>query len=209
MWTSETVNRFLLSPQSAIIKNIVYELLRECDKLDFVCEKRFVTFVVHLISLRFKDDVNFCEKFDRKTIEELIGICLNIIIGEFLRFCSISIHWVICADLNDTPMNITLKMQVFFIENSKSFEDTINEYHENLGKKTTSLVKEITEGAAKGKEELIVMQKKIIVDVVLQSALGSPSNQEVSFSENVHIQFYKRFNSGVVGNRKRTELGYD
>lgn len=91
-------------------------------------------------------------------------------------------------------MNITLKMQVFFIENSKSFEDTINEYHENLGKKTTSLVKEITEGAAKGKEELVVMQKKIIVDVVLQSALGSPSNQEVSFSlEYFHIQFYKCF----------------
>lgn len=91
MWTSETANRFLLSPQSAIIKNIVYEILRECDKLDFVSEKRFVTFVVHLISLRFKDDVNFCEKFDRKTIEELIGVCLNIIIGEFSRHCSVSI----------------------------------------------------------------------------------------------------------------------
>jgi hypothetical protein len=32
--------------------------------------------------LRFKDDVNFNEKFDRNTIEELIGICLNIIIGK-------------------------------------------------------------------------------------------------------------------------------
>lgn len=87
---------------------------------------------------------------------------------------------LICADLNDTPMNITLKMQVFFIENSKSFEDTIKEYQENIGKKTASLVKEIVEGAAKSKEELIVMQKKIIVDIVLQTALGSPSNQEVS-----------------------------
>lgn len=79
-------------------------------------------------------------------------------------------------------MNITLKMQVFFIENSKSYEDTINEYHENLGKKTSMLVKEIIEGAAKGKDELVVMQKKIIVDIILQTALGSPSNQEVSFA---------------------------
>lgn len=71
-------------------------------------------------------------------------------------------------------------MQVFFIENSKSYEDTINEYRENLGKKTGVLVKEIVEGAAaKGKEELLVMQKKIIVDIILQTALGSPSNQEV------------------------------
>lgn len=76
-------------------------------------------------------------------------------------------------------MNITLKMQVFFIENSKTFEDTIHEYHENLGKKTTSLVREIVEGAVKSKEELVVMQKKMIVDIVLQTALGSPSNQEV------------------------------
>jgi hypothetical protein len=82
MWASEASNKVLLTPQSGIIKNIVYEILRECDKQDFVCEKKFVTFVVHLISLRFKDDVNFNEKFDRNTIEELIGICLNIIIGK-------------------------------------------------------------------------------------------------------------------------------
>ena len=78
-------------------------------------------------------------------------------------------------------MNITLKMQVFFIENSKSFEDTINEYHDNLGKKTSLLVKEIIEGAAKSKEEIFVLQKKIVVDVILQTGLGSPSNQEVRF----------------------------
>lgn len=81
-------------------------------------------------------------------------------------------------------MSITLKMQVFFIENSKSFDDTVSEYHENLAKKTTSLVKEIVEGAAKTKDELIVIQKKIIVDIVLQTALGSPSNQEVLRIEN-------------------------
>lgn len=86
---------------------------------------------------------------------------------------------MIYTDLNETPTNITLKMQVFFIENSKPFEDTINEYHENLSKKTSALVKEIIDGAAKGKEELVVLQKKIIVDIVLQTALGSPSNQEV------------------------------
>lgn len=83
MWTSEVNNKFLLSPQTAIIKNIVYEILRECDKRDFICEKKFVTFVVHLYSLQFKDEVDFNEKFDRLTIEKLIGICLKHIIGNF------------------------------------------------------------------------------------------------------------------------------
>lgn len=82
MWSSEVENKFLLTPQTAIIKNIVYEIIRECDKQDFLCEKKFVTFLVHLLSLQFKDDVDFNEKFDRKTIEELIGICMNHIIGK-------------------------------------------------------------------------------------------------------------------------------
>jgi hypothetical protein len=182
MWTSEIGNKFLLTPQTAIIKNVVYEILRECDKKNFVCEKKFVTFLVHLLSLRFKDEVDFNERFDRKSVEHLIDICLNHIIGQFrhipparddtsLRFRT---------DLDETPMNITLKMQVFFIENSKSYEDIINEYQENLGKKTGVLVKEIVEGTARSKDELVVMQKKIIVDIILQTALGSPSNQEVS-----------------------------
>lgn len=80
MWTSEIDNKFLLIPQTAIIKNVVYEILRECDKRDFVVEKKFVTFLVHLVSLQFLDDFNV--KFDRKSIEELIGICLKYIIGK-------------------------------------------------------------------------------------------------------------------------------
>jgi hypothetical protein len=106
---------------------------------------------------------------------------------------------MIHTDLNDTPMSITLKMQVFFIENSKTFEDTIHEYHESLSKKTKALVKEIIESATKSKEELVVMQKKIIVDIVLQTALGSPSNQEVilhlslfSCSPNLSFFLFKR-----------------
>lgn len=72
-------------------------------------------------------------------------------------------------------------MQVFFIENSKLYDEITVEYHENLSKKTSGLVKEIVDGGAtaKTKEELIVMQKKIIIDIILQTALGSPSNQEV------------------------------
>lgn len=82
MWTSEAENKFLLTPQTAIIKNIVYEVLRECDKRDFMCEKKFVTFAVHLLSLQFKENVESSANFDRKSIEELIEICLSLIIGE-------------------------------------------------------------------------------------------------------------------------------
>lgn len=82
MWTSEIDNKFLLTPQTAIIKNIVYEILRECDKRDFVAEKKFVTFLVHLVALQFYDEIDFNEKFDRNTIEELIAICLRHIIGK-------------------------------------------------------------------------------------------------------------------------------
>lgn len=70
-------------------------------------------------------------------------------------------------------------MQVFFIENSNDYEDIINDHCENVNKKMKILVKEITDVNIKNKEELMIMQKKIIIDIILQTALGSPSNQEV------------------------------
>lgn len=81
MWSSEAHNKFLLTPQNAILKNIVYEILRECDKRNFLCEKKFVTFVVHLMSVNPKNGINFSENFDRSSVEEFIGNCLRRIIG--------------------------------------------------------------------------------------------------------------------------------
>lgn len=86
MWTSEKDNKFLLIPQTAIIKNIVYEILRECDKRNFVCEKKFVTFLVHLLSLNSKNGIDFNETFDRASVEELIDKCLKYIIGNGQKF---------------------------------------------------------------------------------------------------------------------------
>lgn len=73
-------------------------------------------------------------------------------------------------------------MQVFFIENSKSFEECLNEFKENLNKKTSSLVKEIIDGSSGkvvNKDELVAIEKKMIVDISLQTALGSPSNEKI------------------------------
>lgn len=88
MWSSEVDNKFLLTPQTAIIKNIVYEILRECDKRDFVVEKKFVTFLVHLVTLQMSRDseIDFNEKFDRQSIEEVIAICMRHIIGTLTLF---------------------------------------------------------------------------------------------------------------------------
>ena len=87
-------------------------------------------------------------------------------------------------------MNITLKMQVFFIENSNDYEDIINDHCENVNKKMNILVKEITDVNIKNKEELIIMQKKIIIDIILQTALGSPSNQEVQHNQSFSTVLY-------------------
>lgn len=85
MWTSEVDNKFLLTPQSAIIKNIVYEILRECDTRDFVVEKKFVTFLVHLVTLQIyrQEEIDLNGRIDRNCIEEIIEICMMHIIGTF------------------------------------------------------------------------------------------------------------------------------
>lgn len=85
MWTSEVDNKFLLTPQSAIVKNIVYEILRECDTRDFVVEKKFVTFLVHLVTLQIhrQEEIDLNGRIDRNCIEEIIRICMMHIIGTF------------------------------------------------------------------------------------------------------------------------------
>lgn len=73
-------------------------------------------------------------------------------------------------------------MQVFFIENSKAFEECLNEFKENLNRKTASLVKEIIDGSsikANNKDDLVAIEKKMIVDISLQTALGSPANEKI------------------------------
>lgn len=82
-------------------------------------------------------------------------------------------------DLNNSPMSITLKMQVFFIDNFNDFDEIVSENMESLKRKTAGLVKEITETVIKGKEEIQVLQKKIIIDIILKMAIGNPSNAEV------------------------------
>lgn len=83
MWASESANKFLLTPKNAIIKNIVYEILRECDKKSFMCEKKFVTFLVHLMSVDPRNGINFKENFDRNSVEKFIENCMKCLVGEY------------------------------------------------------------------------------------------------------------------------------
>ncbi len=70
-------------------------------------------------------------------------------------------------------------MQAHFIDSFNPYEDIVNEYYESLVRKTNVLVKEITETQVKNKDELGVLQKKIIIDIILHAALGNPSNNDV------------------------------
>lgn len=80
MWTTEIHLKHLLTPHTPVIKNIVLEIIRECGDLNV--ERKFVTYLVHLLALQFKDIEND-EKFDREAIENLIEMCMNLIIGKF------------------------------------------------------------------------------------------------------------------------------
>lgn len=79
MWTTEIHLKHLLTPQTPIIKNIVLEIIRECGNVSV--ERKFVTLLVHMLALQFKDiDTN--ENFDRDAIEKLISMCMKLIIGK-------------------------------------------------------------------------------------------------------------------------------
>lgn len=79
MWTTEIQNKHLLTPQTPIIKNIVFEIIRECGNV--LVERKFVTLLVHMLALQFKD-IETNEVFDRDAIERLIDMCLKLVVGE-------------------------------------------------------------------------------------------------------------------------------
>lgn len=82
MWISEKTNKHLLIPRDAILKNIVYEVIRECDKRNALVEKKFVICLVNLLSLNIRNGIDFNADFDRSSIEKFIDCALSYVIGK-------------------------------------------------------------------------------------------------------------------------------
>lgn len=74
---------------------------------------------------------------------------------------------------------VTLKMQLYFLENFFDREDVVEKHTRNLQNKTAYLLKEITENDVITKDEQDDIFSKIIVDIVLNMGLGNPDNKEV------------------------------
>ncbi|XP_055679503.1 cilia- and flagella-associated protein 206-like [Lutzomyia longipalpis] len=77
------------------------------------------------------------------------------------------------------PALITLKMQFYLSENPASVEKIKQKYRENLKQKTAKLSREILEGLPKTKEERRKFLRRIVVDLVVNSNIGSPANERV------------------------------
>ncbi|XP_039431051.1 cilia- and flagella-associated protein 206 [Culex pipiens pallens] len=147
---------------NANLRPLFYEIVKQCERRNIRYDKQLVTFIMNLVSLDPKFEI-YMETLsaDRRNHDDFVEECVRIL-GE-----------------DRSPSLVTLKMQLYFLENFFDREDVVEKHTRNLLNKTAYLLKEITENDVITKDEQDDIFSKIIVDIVLNMGLGNPDNKEV------------------------------
>uniref|UniRef100_A0A1Q3G5H1 Cilia- and flagella-associated protein 206 n=1 Tax=Culex tarsalis TaxID=7177 RepID=A0A1Q3G5H1_CULTA len=147
---------------NANLRPLFYEIVKQCERRNIRYDKQLVTFIMNLVSLDPKFEI-YMETLsaDRRNHDDFVEECVRIL-GE-----------------DRSPSLVTLKMQLYFLENFFDREDVVEKHTRNLQNKTAYLLKEITENDVITKDEQDDIFSKIIVDIVLNMGLGNPDNKEV------------------------------
>ncbi|XP_055590919.1 cilia- and flagella-associated protein 206 isoform X2 [Uranotaenia lowii] len=150
-----------LLESNANLKPLLYEIVKQCERNNIRYEKQLVTFIMNLVSLDPKFEI-YMETLsaDRRNHDDFVEECVSI--------------------LNDrSPKLITLRMQLYFLQNFFNKDEVVEKHSRNLQLKTSHLLKEITEHDVITKDEQDDIFSKVIIDIVMNMGLGSPDNKDV------------------------------
>ncbi|XP_055641784.1 cilia- and flagella-associated protein 206 isoform X2 [Toxorhynchites rutilus septentrionalis] len=158
---SNHLKTYLLEPNTNL-KPLLYEIIKLCERRNIRYDKQLITFIMNLVSLDPKFEI-YMETLsaDRRNHDDFVEECVKILAED------------------RSPKLITLKMQLYFLENFFNKDEIIEKHAKNLKSKTAHLLKEITENDVITKDEQDDIFSKIIIDIVLNMGLGSPDNKEV------------------------------
>ncbi|XP_001659130.2 cilia- and flagella-associated protein 206 isoform X1 [Aedes aegypti] len=159
--TSNHLKTYLLE-SNANLKPLFYEIVKQCERQNIRYDKHLVTFVMNLLSLDPQFEI-YMETLsaDRRNHDDFVKECVQRLSED------------------RSPALITLKMQLYFLENFFNRDEVVEKHMRNLQLKTAHLLKEITENDVITKDEQEEIFNKIIIDIVLHMGLGSPDNKEV------------------------------
>ncbi|XP_041370206.1 cilia- and flagella-associated protein 206-like [Gigantopelta aegis] len=145
----------------SVIKNIIREIAQECVSKGQAVSETLVAFMVKAVVLDPSNEFNVDRTLTKEDVQKLIKLCVD--------------------RLMDTrsPALDTVKMQVYFDMNYTTRDDFLEEHRRVLESRLQPVIREITDGRARTREELESLYRKIVSAVLLRSGLGSPTDLAV------------------------------
>ncbi|KAM9338822.1 cilia- and flagella-associated protein 206 [Symphorus nematophorus] len=141
-----------------VIKNILSEIAKRCAVRGRVVSENLVAFMVKAVVLDPRNGFNVDRTLTKQDIQKLEELCLDRLMVE----CSPSLD--------------TIKMQLYFDMNYTSRREFLEEIHQLLESRLSTVSREITDSREKTREGLEALYHKVVKYILLRSGMGSPTD---------------------------------
>ena len=142
----------------SVIKNIIREIIQECNSKGQSFSETLVAFIVKAVVLDPENEFNVDRTLTKDDVQRLIQFCVERL------------------SKNKSPSLDTIKMQVHFDMNYTSRQEFLEEHRKVLETRLNPVTREITDSRARTREELESLYRKIVSYLLLRSGLGSPTD---------------------------------
>ncbi|XP_020487247.2 cilia- and flagella-associated protein 206 isoform X1 [Labrus bergylta] len=142
----------------SLIKDIIGDIVRECAVRGHAVSETLVAFMVKAVVLDPRNGFNGDRILTKQDVQKLEELCLD----KLMEKCSPSLD--------------TIKMQVYFDLNYTSRREFLEDIHQVMESKLSSVSREITDSRVKTREELEALYRKVVTYILLRSGVGSPAD---------------------------------
>ncbi|KAI6657656.1 hypothetical protein LOD99_399 [Oopsacas minuta] len=142
----------------SMIKNIIREIMSECERLGESRSETLTAFMVKSVVLDPDNQFNVNKPLTRTDVQRLIQTCVTRLTEQ------------------DSARLETIQLQVYFDMNYTPRDNFLSEHHRLQHQKLQNLHREIMDTRARTREELDSLYRKIVMFVLLNSGIGSPND---------------------------------
>ncbi|KAF7208940.1 cilia- and flagella-associated protein 206 isoform X2 [Nothobranchius furzeri] len=141
-----------------VIKIIVDEIVRECERRGAAVTEPLVLFMVKAVAQDPRNQFEYGQLLSSQDVQKLKELCVE----RLTEKCS--------------PALDTIKMQLNFDGSYTPRQDFLEEIHQALESQLVQITREITDARAMTREELETVYHQVVFYTLLCSAMGSPAD---------------------------------
>ena len=145
----------------SMIKNIIREILSECERLGESRSETLTAFMVKAVVLDPENQFNVNRPLTRSDVQRLIQTCVTRLTER------------------ESARLETIQLQVYFDMNYTPRDNFLSEHHRLQHQKLQNLHRDIMDTRARSREELDSLYRKIVMFMLLRSGAGMGSPNDV------------------------------